>query len=624
MDSFSISNCISEKKKSLVIKDTLSYLLFDYLTSLGVKTIFLVPGGGNMFLVDAARRHPEIKCIFTHNEQAAVIAAEGYSRTNNKIGVALVTTGPGATNSITGIAGAWLDSIPLLIISGQVKKSDMNTDKKVRQKGPQEIDIVSMVKGITKTSKTILDPNDFLDQLKKIIKESKSDRPGPCLIDIPMDIQSYEAFIPKNYNDSDDKKNEKIKTSNWCEKIVSCLKKSKRPLFLFGMGAKIGSSQKKIKKIIESTNIPSLFTWPVLDLLPYDHDLYVGRPGVVAKRNSNITLQNCDLLISIGARLDRIVTAFNPQNFAKNAKIFCVDIDINELNKHPERFQKILYDAGDFIDGLNSEITKSKYFNENVDWNKICKSTKKQFGKNIYRKQKKISNYEVIDILSEILPENSIIVTGSSGFCIEVFSTHFINKKNQKVISNSAGLGSMGYGFPALLGAACNSNRELFLYEGDGSAMMNLQELQTLKTNNIKAKIFIINNSGYVSIKNTQKNYFNGRFAGVDKKSGMETSSIADIAKALKIKSYKIKKKSDFKKNVCSTIKNRELIIYEIFVANDEKLVPKCSAFNLGEGRMISAPLEDMSPLLDIKTLRKNVKSLDQLSLQIRKKNFNL
>lgn len=618
-------NFTSYPQKKKISHDTISYLLFDYLASIGTKTVFLVPGGGNMFLVDAAGRHPEIKCICTHNEQAAVIAAESYSRINKEVGVALVTTGPGATNSITGIAGAWLDSVPILIISGQVKRADINNENLVRQKGPQEIDIVSMVKGITKYSKTILDPNIFLNELQKAVSISKSGRPGPCLIDIPLDIQSSELEIPNEYNESNYKEipTQKFRIDNKLEKMMYELKKSKKPLLLMGMGVKCSDSVKLAKKLIEITNIPTAFTWPVSDILPYNHDLYVGRPGVVAKRNANITIQNSDFLLSIGARLDRIVTAFNPENFAKNAKLFCVDVDRAELQKHPKRFRTILSDAGFFIENLLEKINKVKYVNTNLRWNKKCLDLKKKYGKNIFSKKTKFSVYQVVENLSKIIPKHSIIITGSSGLSIEVFHTHFINKLGQKIIINSEGLGSMGYGFPSLLGAAFTQNQELFLFESDGSAMMNLQELQTLKTNKIKAKIFIINNSGYVSIKNTQKNYFGGRFLGVDKNSGIETSSIADLAKALKIKSYKIKNNHDFNQKVRKTLRNDEFIIYEVFVDDDEKLLPKCSAFNLGQGKMISAPLEDMSPLLDINDLQKVTTNIDDLSLQIRNNEFN-
>ena len=332
-------------------EDTLSYLLFDYLSKIGTDTVFLVPGGGNMFLVDAVGRHPNIKCVCTHNEQSAVIAAEAYSRLNKGVGVALVTTGPGATNSITGIAGSWIDSIPVLVISGQVKTDDINFSGKLRQKGPQEVNIVSMVKGITKYSKTITNHKNFLKELHKIINLSKNGRPGPCLIDIPLDIQSRKVIIPTDYQPLLKKQTIacKKKIPNYLiEKIIQ----SKRPLFLMGHGVKSSKSEKLARDLIKYSNIPVCVTWPMIDLLAFDDPLYIGRPGVVAKRNANLTIQNSDLVISIGARLDRIVTAFDPKNFAKNAEIFCIDIDGGELKKHPKRFKKIKFDCKYFIPSL--------------------------------------------------------------------------------------------------------------------------------------------------------------------------------------------------------------------------------------------------------------------------------
>ena len=606
------SRGINSKQK----EDTLSYLLFDYLSKIGTNTVFLVPGGGNMFLVDAVGRHPDIKCICTHNEQSAVIAAEAYSRLNKGIGVALVTTGPGATNSITGIAGSWIDSIPLLVVSGQVKTDDINFDKKLRQKGPQEVDIVSMVKGITKYSETITDHKNFLKKISKIVNLSKNGRPGPCLIDIPLDIQSQKVKIPFDYKPF--LKNEIIEAKKQIPNdLINKIIKSKKPLFLMGHGVKSSKSEKLAIELVKYSNIPVCVTWPMIDLLAFHDPLYVGRPGVVAKRNANLTIQNCDLLISIGARLDRIVTAFNPDNFAKNAEIYCIDIDEGELMKHPKRFKKLKFDCKYFLPDLLEKLRDYKYKNRNIRWINFCNNLKKKYGKSELRKKNSMSIYSTVNLLSKIIPPNSTIVTGSSGLCIEVFYTHFENKRNQKTFLTT-GLGSMGYGFPALVGASSQIKKNLFLYEGDGSAMMNLQELQTLKTNKCKAKVFLINNQGYVSIRNTQKNYFEGRFIGINKNSGMETSSISKIAKAIGIKSYIIKKYSDFNK-IKKTLNKDELIIYEIFVNKDEKLIPKCSAYKSDNGTMVSSPIEDMTPLLEIKELKRLISGpIDKKSYSMR------
>lgn len=598
------------------MKDTISYSIVDYLYSLGITKIFLVPGGGNMFLVDAIGRHPKLSYVSTHNEQSAVIAAEAYSRLSNKIGVALVTTGPGATNSITGIAGAWLDSVPILIISGQVKRKDMKKRSYVRQKGPQEIDIVSMVKNITKYSKTIENKNNVLKEFKFAISRALSGRPGPVLLDIPLDIQAYldkKLTFKKNNINSLRHRTQFLNRENM-ELLTEKIKLANKPLILLGQGIKSAEATDVARKLIYKTEIPFLLTWPMIDFLPSSHKLNMGKPGTVAKRYPNLILQNCDLLITLGARLDRVVTAYNPSNFAKRAEVFCIDVDNHELKKHPKRFFKIQSDAKVFIEKL-LKVNDIKLKNKN--WVKHCNSIKKYFIKDKVIKKKKLSIYEVIDLLSEKIPENSIIATGSSGLSVEAFYTHFINKKNQKIFLTT-GLGSMGYGFPALVGAN-KFKKNIFLFESDGSAMMNIQELQTLKTIKSKAKIFLINNNGYASIRNTQRNYFNSRYVGTTKKSGLETPSISKLAKSLDIKAYSCKNLSELKSRIRENIYKEELILFEIFVQENENLYPKCSTHNISNGNFISAPIEDMSPLLPIEVLKKFTdNNVDKLSKKIR------
>ena len=596
--------------------DTLSYVLMDYLSSIGVNKVFFVPGGGNMFLVDALGRHPKIDFISTHNEQAAVIAAEAYSRLSEKIGVALVTTGPGATNSITGIAGAWLDSIPVLIISGQVKTKDIKKHYKIRQNGPQEIDIVSMVKDITKYSKTIKNKNILIKEFKKAVSIALSGRPGPVLLDIPLDIQgvqhNFGKFKKNNINNLVSGSNYNYK--NNCKYLISHLKKAKKPLFLLGQGVKSSRALNDAKKLITKTNIPCLLTWPMTDFLPAQHKLNMGKPGTVAKRHSNIILQNCDMLITIGARLDKVVTAHNPKNFAKNAKVFCIDIDKYELKKHPKRFNKILIDAKDFIKVL---LNQNDLQLCNKNWINECNNIKNFFSKEKFIKKKSFSIYNVIDYLSKVIPSNSIVATGSSGLSIEAFYTHFLNKINQKIFLTT-GLGAMGYGFPALVGAN-KFKKNLFLFESDGSAMMNLQELQTLKTIKSNAKIFLINNNGYASIRNTQRNYFQGRYVGTTCNTGLETPSISKLARSLGIKSYLCKNIKTLKKNIIENINKNELILFEIYVEENEDLLPKCSTHNSKNGGLISAPIEDLSPLLPIEVLKKySNNKVDNLSNRIR------
>ena len=601
------------------MKDTLSYQLMDILNKFGIDHIFLVPGGGNMFLVDAAGRHPNIKTIATHHEQSAVIAAEAYSRIKNNFGVALVTTGPGGTNALTGIAGAWLDSIPLFIISGQVKIEDFNFENKLRQKGPQEINIVEMSKIITKKSILLKDTNNFETTVTDLIYTCKSDRPGPVLLDIPLNIQSEKISL--NIINNKTQKIVKNQNKKLFTDILSNLSKAKKPLILLGHGVKNSKKEAVLKKFLIENNLPVSLTWPMTDFLEFDNLLNTGRPGVVAKRSANFIIQKSDFILALGSRLDRIVTAFNPENFGRNTKKFYViDVDKNELLKLPKRFKKVNVNISEFVDFIISKNIKLK---KNESWLKEIQYIKAKYEKNNVQKSEKnkLSSYEVVNFLSKSLPPNVKIVTGSSGLCIEVFYTHFKNKKNQKLFLTT-GLGAMGYGLPALLGTcgASQKNEKVFLYESDGSFMMNMQELQTLKTYNYNATIFLMNNNGYASIRSTQNNYFNGRLVATSSTSGLEMPNFEKVCNAFNLKYFKVKNKNDLKNKLPKAIKTRSLTICEFFLKNDEILYPKCSVIQTKDNKLISAPIEDMTPLLNINELEKIMgNDLDPISYDLRK-----
>jgi len=573
-----------------------------FIKKIGVDCVFMVPGGGAMFLNDAIQSKKNLDYVANHNEQASSIAAEAYSRVTENIGVAIVTTGPGSTNAITGVAGAWIESVPLMIISGQVKRSDLKGKSGVRQIGPQEVDIVSIVKSITKYATTIKNPKNIRLELEKAYHQATTGRKGPVWIDIPLDIQAAPIEPSKliGLKKLSSKKNS-VKLFNKYDEIINLVNSSKRPIILAGHGIRLSKASKDFTKMCKILKIPVVTTWNAMDLLPNSSKLNIGKPGTVALRAPNFAIQNSDLLISIGARLDNVVTAYNPQNFAKNAKKIIVDIDSNELNKFKIKIDlKINLDAKFFIEKLNDKAAKNK-IKSFSDWLKKCNDWKKRYtindGKN-FSKGKGISHLRLVDVLSDCLPKNSLIVTGSSGLAIESFYMAFRNKPGQRIFLTS-GLGAMGYGVPALIGAL-NSNKykEVICIESDGSFLMNLQEILTLKISKKPFKLFILNNNGYASIRNTQKNYFDGRYIATGPESNLFLPDICKLFDSIGISAIKVKNLDGLIDGVTKVLRSKKSIVCDISLRADDTLWPKSAAILQKNGSMLSMPLEDMSPLL--------------------------
>jgi len=579
-----------------------------FIKKIGVDCVFMVPGGGAMFLNDAIQCKKGLDYVANHNEQASSISAEAYSRVTENIGVAIVTTGPGSTNAITGVAGAWIESVPLMIISGQVKTSDLKGNSGVRQMGPQEVDIVSIVKPITKYATTVKNPKKIRLELEKAYHIATTGRKGPVWIDIPLDVQAapIESETLIEFKALSSKKN----LFNEYNEILNLINSSNRPIILAGHGIRLSKASKDFTKMCRILKIPVVTTWNAMDLIPDSSELNIGKPGTVALRAPNFAIQNSDLLISIGARLDNIITAYNPKNFAKNAKKIIVDIDLNELHKFKMKIDfKINMDAKLFIENLNSKSTKTniKRFSS---WIKKCNEWKKKYpinDGNKFIKNKKISHLQLVDFLSDQLPKNSLIVTGSSGLAIESFYMAFRNKPGQRIFLTS-GLGAMGYGLPALIGAL-NSNKykEIICIESDGSLLMNLQEILTLKLSKKSFKLFILNNNGYASIRNTQKNYFNKRYIATGPESNLYLPDICKIFSSIGINAFKVKDLNSLSKGINTVLKSKKSIVCDISLKSDDTLWPKSAAIPQKNGSMLSMPLEDMTPLLSREQLKKEM-----------------
>ena len=580
----------------------------------GVKHVFLLPGGGAMYLVDALGLNPDLEYVPMHHEQACAIAAEAYSRVNENLGVALVTSGPGATNAITGCVGAWIESVPLLIISGQVKRADLLHGKGVRQSGVQEADIVSMVRPVTKYAVTVEAPERIRYHLEKAVALARDGRKGPVWIDIPLDVQAApidpETLEVFGGLDNGNRLEDSTVIEEQIDKTVQLLQKSRRPLILAGHGIRLSGGAETFRKLVEALGIPVVATWNAMDLLHHEHQLYVGKPGVVALRAPNFAVQNCDLLIAIGCRLDNIITAFNFKGFARAATKVIVDVDPNELGKFPAGPDlPIRMDARGFIEKLLARIDgiPSADRSEWIEW---CRAKKKRYAVpdgEAFPESGEISHFHFADTLSDEVPENTLVVTGSSGLGIEAFYTAFRNKLGQRVFLTS-GLGAMGYGLPAAIGACMATGKKpMVALEGDGSMQLNLQELATLKGLDLPIVLFLMNNRGYASIRTTQRNYFEGRYVATGPEAGLNLPDIQALANAYGIPSMKIADIAEMRAGIRYALKQKGPFICELMLRPDEVLWPKVAAMPRADGSMISMPLEDMSPFLSLEDLRENM-----------------
>ena len=574
--------------------------VMSFLAEKGVKTVFMLPGGGCMHLVDSLGRNKDLDYVCCLHEQAAAIAAESYAQHTNNIGAALVTTGPGGTNTITGVSAAWIDSTPVIFISGQVKRSDLMGCSGVRQMGPQEVNIVPIVQSITKYATTVTEPQKIKAILEEAYYLATTGRKGPVWIDIPLDVQATEIdvdtlvefVVPKEDNILDEELINKIKVS---------LEKAKRPLILAGNGIKLAGASEVLEKLVKQLNIPFLLTWKSIDMADYDNDNYFGCPGGMGHRYANFILQNCDCLLILGSRLDCSLTAFNHENFAPRARKIMVDIDETEINKMKMPLEvKIVAD----VKAVLLELTKQEYniaSAEREDWLKYCQTMKNKYPvvlPEYYQEQEYINTYLFVEELCKQLDENDVIVPESSGGAGEITYQALKVKKGQK-IKNAAGLGSMGFGLPYALGACiANDKKRTILINGDGAFQLNIQELATIVQQNLPIKIFIWNNSGYASIMGTQRNFFEGNYVASNNDSKLYLPDIVAVAKAYGLKTFKLDAISEIEETIKNVLNTEGTVLCEVKVSPTQITSPRVQAMKLPNGNMISKPLEDMWPYL--------------------------
>jgi acetolactate synthase-1/2/3 large subunit len=570
-------------------------VVIKYLEKLGIKTVFTVTGGGAMFLNDACAGSKIIKTVCNHHEQACAMAAVGYSKMKNCYAATILTTGCGATNSITGLLDAWQDNNPVIFISGQVKRKETTRNAKVplRQFGVQEADIIQIVKSITKYSVMINKPGDILFCLEKASFEAKNGRPGPVWIDIPLDVQGslVDYSCLKRFNAP--KRTLPSPTLSQINLLKKALAKSKRPIVIAGNGIRLGNSIKEFKDFLTETNIPFVTSYLGVDLLPNNHKQYIGRAGIKGNRAGNFALQNADLVISIGCHLSVSLTGFEYKFFSRDANLFVVDIDKKEHKKNTVKINHFIHsDVNQFFVKFKGKFTF-------IEWLRTCKKWKEKWPTCLpkYKNDKLINKYQFIESMQKELKSNSVVVS-DAGSTFYVTSQAFQPIKNQRYITSGA-QADMGFTLPAAIGAAfAQKDRMIVGITGDGSFQMNIQELQTLIHYKIPVKLVIWNNDGYLSIRTTQKKFFSGREIGTDKNSGVSFPSTKKIASAYNIPYISSKSIYTLRKNLSKAFSIKGPVIIEIFCPPMQEIIPTASSTKHPDGRMISKPLEDMYPFL--------------------------
>lgn len=583
----------------------LAKYISQFLVEHGMKDCFMVTGGGAMHLDDAIGHQEGIRCTFNHHEQACAIAAEGYTRMTGNLAAVCVTSGPGGTNAITGVMGGWLDSIPMFILSGQVKRETTVwavQELNLRQLGDQEFNVIESVKNMTKYAVMVTNPQEIAYHLEKALFMATNGRGGPVWLDLPLDVQGAmietDDLIHFNAEQEFVWRTPEVKQSA-VDILLQKLKESKAPLVLAGTGVNLGKADEKLLAFLDKYKIPVVTAWNANDTVAFDNPYYAGMPGTVGIRSGNFAVQNCDLLISLGCRMNIRMIGYTHHDFAKNAFKAIVDIDPRELIKPTVQADlPINADVGHFLDKmLEVDYTPNP---EHSEWVKWCKNLLHRFpaAKNEYHSSGLINPYIFIDKLFEHLVPDDRIICGNGAACVITFQAAKI-KQGQRMFTNS-GCAAMGYGFPAALGVAVSDNsRRTVCIDGDGSVMMNLQELATVAHNRLNMKLFILNNNGYLSIRQTQRNLFQPPFIGIDSSSGVGFPDFEKLADAFGIKYFKIDSETTADDVLEQVLNYEGPCICEAVVDPDQNFEPKSSSKVLPDGRIVSPSLDDMAPFLD-------------------------
>lgn len=592
------------KSEKIRVADYVSQTLVKH----GADTVFLLSGGGMMHLMDSAGRTPGMKYICNHHEQAGAMAADAFARVKGSLAACYATSGPGGTNTITGLAGAWLDSAPVFFVSGQSKVSQTirgTNAEGLRQFGTFEIDIVPVVSSLAKYSAFVGRAADIRYHMERAIYEAMTGRPGPVWLDIPVDVQGamidpseLKGFVPQVENQS--RKDQSAELLAAMEKFKS----AKRPLILAGHGIRTSGSAEKFRKTLETFKVPIVTTQLATDLLPYLHPLFVGHPGMKGDRAGNFAVQNADALLVLGSSLHVLTTGYELDKFSPKSFKIQIDPDPAILRREQVGVNvKVNLDVSAAIDA----IAGSGGFSAPSAWLEHCAMSKREldvFNEPHFREGNKPNYYDIIESLSQVLNDDAI-VTADAGSAFYTVGQAFKSKANQRVII-SGGLGTMGYALPAATGAAAASpSSNVVCVTGDGSLQTNVHELAVIKQNNLNVKVVVINNDGYVSIRNTQKNFFGGFLVGTSRSSGVFIPKLDKIADAYGIGYIAIREVENLKKVLAEAMSVVGPLVIEIFTHADQEILPTVTSKKRDDGTMESKPIHDMYPFFEEKKMQR-------------------
>jgi acetolactate synthase I/II/III large subunit len=587
----------------------LSDYVMRFVAEQGVKHVFLVTGGGAMHLNASLAQCKAIEPICNSHEQAAAMAAENYAKATNHLGVAMVTTGPGGTNALTGLAGAWLDSTPVLFLSGQVKRPDRmfardGTPLGMRQLGVQEIDIVSIVKPITKYAVTVLEPSSIRYHLEKAVYLALNGRPGPVWVDIPLDVQAApidEANLP-GFDAAQEPP--AFNPSGLTERVregIEALNRSERPLILIGNGVRLARAEDELRRLFALLQIPVEATWCAADIISSEDPLFVGRPGSLASRGANFALQNCDFLLSIGARLDFAITGYAPDKLARAAHRVMVDIDAAEIEKlSPYIHAPICADAGAFLREMLRQVgcVQPK---DRTCWKQRCADWKTRYSVVLDEHRKpegRVSIFNLAEVIGQETTPDDVMISGSSGSGIEIFLFACPTRTGQRIF-HTAGLGSMGNALPGSIGVCIARGRHRTVcVDGDGGFQFNIQELETVARLNLPIKYFVLNNDGYASIRASQANFFGSPQIGCDGRTGLTVPDLCKVGASYGLATARITSQANLREEVRRVLEMPGPVVCDVQVIPDEVRGPRLSSMQKPDGSMVSKPLEDLWPFL--------------------------
>lgn len=580
----------------------ISDYIMEFIADLGVEHVFCVTGGGAMHMNNSLGQSTRLTGVFELHEQGASISAEAYARVRDGYGCCLVTSGPGATNAITGLVGAYIDSIPVIYISGQAKRADLIGNQKIRQFGIQEVDIISLVSSYAKYAVQIQEPEDIKYELEKAAAIAINGRPGPVWIDVPLDIQASNIEIDglKSF-DSSSLDTYEVNMED-IEKSIEILNSSKRPVLVVGHGIRLAHGINEARELYNMLGIPVLTSWNGVDLIEEEHPLYFGRPGAVGQRAANLIEQSADCVITIGTRLNLLSTGYNYESFLSRAQHIMVDIDENEMNKksvHPQL--KIVCDAKAFICAMLDNKDKIAVVDRS-NWLEHCNELREKYPVLIPQQQPRegyISTYDLVNAVSDEMTAKDIYQFTSSGTSVDIAMKAFKIKWGQRAFLTK-GLAAMGYDVPASIGSCIGSGgRRTACITGDGSIAMNMQELEVIKRLGLPIKLFVVDNSGYSMIYQSQNGNFKGHLTGCTKDNGLTLPQMNKIAEAFGIKSLTIEKVEDLTAGVKEAMEYDGPVVCIVKTDITQQILPKQVNYMKEDGQMASRPLEDMGPLLD-------------------------